>query len=61
MKVIEDKTAKQIRCKHCGSLLEVSKKDFLTETGEYCGYYYSHQYFYCPCCEEKNILYIWHI
>ena len=57
MKIIENKYEdhvfpKQVKCEHCGSILELEREDCDDFYNAYTGW---HIYtFICPCCKQEN-------
>ena len=57
MKIIENKYEdlvfpKQVKCEHCGSILELEREDCRREYNRatLCYYYY----YVCPCCKQET-------
>lgn len=56
MKIIENKYEdhvfpKQVKCEHCGSILEVERDDCRREWNRATMWYDYH--YVCPCCKEE--------
>ena len=57
MKIIENKYEdhefpKQVKCEHCGSILEVERDDCRREYNRATMWHDYH--FICPCCKQEN-------
>ena len=57
MKIIENKYEdyvfpRQVKCEHCGSILELERKDCEREWNR-CTLWYYYRYI-CPCCKKAN-------
>ena len=56
MKIIENKYEdpvfpKQVKCEHCGSILELEREDCKRVYNKYTTWY--EYYYVCPCCKEE--------
>ena len=56
MKIIENKYEdhvfrKQVKCEHCGSILELEREDCGRIYNQFTSWY--EYYFTCPCCKEE--------
>ena len=57
MKIIENKYEdhvfpKQVKCEHCGSILELEREDCRREFNRITLWY--DYYYVCPCCKRGN-------